>query len=343
MNSSLLEHDPIDQWKSFVESHPDRTVFHAPEYYKILKRVYGLEYFTFGIWKQTELKGTLTLVKCPMLFLGQQLVALPFAGGSQGFLGYEECCLSFLVETITTYARGLGIRQIEMRESFPLGGAVNIYSEFSTFSLQLEGGPENTWNRKLNDKVRNQIRKAQKSNLEVRSGGIDLLPEFYEVYRKNMHFLGSPAHDLKFFRELMTHFPECSVMLTFFQNRPIAGLFLVRRGHAMMNPWAGSVKEFRALCANNLMYWQAIIKAQKLGCTTFEFGRSLRDSTQAKFKKQWGCDEIKIFHGVINIQRRRPKQLNPKAPSVRLLTEIWSRLPYLATDALGSFMIRFVP
>ena len=46
----------------------------------------------------------------------------------------------------------------------------------------------------LGTKVRNQVRKGQKSGAQVVWGGEELLSEFYAVFSRNMRDLGTPVY-----------------------------------------------------------------------------------------------------------------------------------------------------
>ena len=46
----------------------------------------------------------------------------------------------------------------------------------------------------IDRKVRNQIRKAEKSALTVERGGAELVGEFYTVFTRNMRDLGTPVY-----------------------------------------------------------------------------------------------------------------------------------------------------
>ena len=59
----------------------------------------------------------------------------------------------------------------------------------------------------LDAKVRNQVRKAEKSGVTVVWGREELLGDFYDVFCINMRNLGSPTHARGFFEAVLRHFP----------------------------------------------------------------------------------------------------------------------------------------
>ena len=46
----------------------------------------------------------------------------------------------------------------------------------------------------LDRKIRNQVRKAEKSSLTAAQGGIELVTDFYQVFSRNMRDLGTPVY-----------------------------------------------------------------------------------------------------------------------------------------------------
>jgi hypothetical protein len=65
-------------------------------------------------------------------------------------------------------------------------------------TLDLAEDIETQW-RGFNAKLRNQIRKAEKSGLSASVGGIELLADFYTVFVRNMRDLGTSCLFAEFF------------------------------------------------------------------------------------------------------------------------------------------------
>src|SRR4029453_15754768 len=150
------------------------------------------------------------------------------------------------------------------------------------------------WDR-LDRKVRNQIRKAEKSGLTVTRGGAELLPEFYAVFARNMRDLGTPVYAQRFFQEVVAAFPErARIIVVRLGPQPIAAGLTYRTRNGIEVPWASSIREHNALCPNHLLYWHAIDTAVNEGCITFDFGRSTPHEGTYKFKEQWGATPVPL-------------------------------------------------
>ena len=147
-------------------------------------------------------------------------------------------------------------------------------------TLPLPPDPETLWNG-LDRKVRNQVRKAEKSNLTAVHGGLELVPEFYAVFARNMRDLGTPVYAQRFFATILEEFPSTAeIVVVRLGTTPIAASLTFRWRAVTEVPWASSLREHRALCPNMLLYWTMLERTIENGSATFDFGRStLKEST----------------------------------------------------------------
>src|SRR4029079_8470212 len=108
----------------------------------------------------------------------------------------------------------------------------------------------------LDRKVRNQVRKAQKSGLTAIRGGAEVLDDFYRVFARNMRDLGTPVYARRFFAEVLEAFPDRTRLVIFsLDDQPVAGGLTYRTGDSIEVPWASSVRDYNAMCPNHLLYW----------------------------------------------------------------------------------------
>src|SRR5262249_44811223 len=144
--------------------------------------------------------------------------------------------------------------------------------------LPLPGSSDDLW-RQLSGKVRNQVRKAEKSGLTVELGGSEKLEEFYGPFAVNMRDLGSPVHSLTFFEKIFESFGSSArVVLVRKSDCTVGGLIALKFKDTLAVPWASSLRQYLALCPNVLLYWETLRAACAEGFTRFDFGRSTRDS-----------------------------------------------------------------
>ena len=147
--------------------------------------------------------------------------------------------------------------------------------------------PPGMWER-LDRKVRNQIRKAEKSELTVERGGAELLADFYTVFARNMRDLGTPVYARRLFEEVLRRFRIARALIVVRlegradRRRPdVSG-----PGTMVEVPWASSIRDFNRLCPNHLLYWHVIETAVADGCDDVRLrpvdaGRRARTSSRS--------------------------------------------------------------
>jgi FemAB-related protein (PEP-CTERM system-associated) len=259
---------------------------------------------------------------------------MPFldAGGP---CGESEAAREALLSRVIEEARKAGARSVEIRSTERLSLPVEPVTEKVRMVLPLSD-PDGTW-RGLDSKVRNQVRKAERAGLSVEFGGAEKLDHFYEPFAVNMRDLGSPVHSRGFFRAMIDAFGDAIRLgVVYRAARPVGGLVAVALKDTLAVPWASSLREYRALCPNMLLYWETIRQACREGFQRFDFGRSSRHSGTYAFKRQWGAREEPLYWYTLSMRSEgqgdhRPSDGWRKA----VLARAWSRLPIALTKRLG--------
>ena len=89
-------------------------------------------------------------------------------------------------------------------------------------SLALPADPDALWS-SFDRKVRNQVRKAEKSGCSAEDGGAELLDDFYKVFAHNMRDLGTPVYARRFFADVLHAFPnDTRVFVVRIAGEPVA-------------------------------------------------------------------------------------------------------------------------
>jgi FemAB-related protein (PEP-CTERM system-associated) len=196
----------------------------------------------------------------------------------------------------------------------------------------------------LDKKVRNQIRKAEKSGLTAHSGGAELLEEFYTVFARNMRDLGTPVYGRAVFEQILRTFPDSARLHVVRLGRtPVAGGLTVRGRARLEIPWASSVRDYNSLCPNHLLYWHAIQHAIATGCDVFDFGRSTPGEGTFKFKEQWGAQPVPLHWEYLLNGTDQIPDTNPDNPKYARLVETWKRLPVWLATTVGPHIVRCIP
>lgn len=191
----------------------------------------------------------------------------------------------------------------------------------------------------LDAKVRNQVRKAEKSGVTVRWGREDRLDEFYDVFCVNMRDLGSPTHAKAFFAAVLRHFPGASIGTAHREGKCIGGLFRILWKDELVIPWASTLRDERAYCPNNLLYWEAIRYAFAQGCRLVDFGRSTRDEGTWRFKKQWQAREGSLYRYQFDDKGHfREQSWHVTQGKLGWTRNVWAKLPLAVANSLGPML-----
>jgi FemAB-related protein (PEP-CTERM system-associated) len=196
--------------------------------------------------------------------------------------------------------------------------------------------------RRLEKKTRNLVRKSLTFGMTAEFGGSALLREFYEVYRCNMHDLGSPSYSRHFFSEILSHFPaNTRICVARWGGETVAVAFLIGFRRTLEVAWASSHRKFLRLKPNMFLYWSILTFAAEQGYEFLDFGRSGRDSGTYEFKMQWGAVPTKLHWGYwLNRQASVP---NTRQHGLQLASRMWRCLPVTVTNVLGPALVKHIP
>jgi FemAB-related protein (PEP-CTERM system-associated) len=202
--------------------------------------------------------------------------------------------------------------------------------------LRLAADPDAMWKR-LDAKVRNQVRKAMHSGLAPSWCGIEALDDFYEVFAHNMRDLGSPVHSRRFFAAMLEEFAGAARLLIIREGpRAVAAGVCIAFRDTVLVPWASSLRHWRSRCPSNLLYWEVIRSACEKGLRWLDFGRSSPGSGTHRFKVQWGGSELPLHWET----SARPSLIETDDPRYRVLIQAWQRLPVPMTRVIGPMLRR---
>jgi serine/alanine adding enzyme len=184
----------------------------------------------------------------------------------------------------------------------------------SPMFLALAADIDSQW-RAFNAKLRNQIRKAEKSGLQFVIGRLELLDRFYEVFAHNMGDLGTPVYGKSFFRNILEAFPDTATIFAVYHETKMIAAGIGSWFRNMLEiPWASSISDYKMLCPNNMLYWEAIRFAICNGFKRFDFGRSTPNEGIYNFKKQWGAQPLQLYWQYVMDGHKEIPNLSPSNP-----------------------------
>ena len=337
VSTDVQEHE----WDRFVDICAASTAYHRWCWRDVFGRAFGHDTVYLAGRRGPHVVGVLPLVSFRSPLFGRFLVSLPFVNYG-GVLADDDAARDALVDAARSEATRRGARHVELRHTARLFPEVPAREHKVAMTLPLPSSADAAW-RAFDNKVRNQVRKAQKSGLEAATGGPELLHEFYAVFAKNMRDLGTPVYARRFFAEVLRGVPDTRVHVVRLDGRPIAAAITIGYRRTIENPWASSLREYRPLCANMLLYWTMIERAIADGYRVFDFGRSTRGETTWHFKKQWGAEESPFYWEYLVNGEAEVPDLSPGNAKFGRLIALWKRLPVPVANLVGPRVVRNIP
>ena len=330
-------------WDSFVQSSQDATPYHQFKWKTVINKSFGHKCHYLGaVDNNGEWQGVLPLVHMRSKLFGNFLISIPFVNYG-GLLYKDEPAARLLLKEAERLRRSLGATHIELRHAGRSFNGLQTQKHKVAMFLELAADDDSQW-RGFNAKLRNQILKAEKSDLQFAVGRLELLDGFYEVFVRNMRDLGTPVYAKSFFRNVLEAFPDTTtIFAVYHETKMIAAGIGSWFKNTLEIPWASSISDYKMLCPNNMLYWEAIRFAIHNGFTRFDFGRSTPNEGTYNFKKQWGAKPVQLYWQYLADGHKEIPNLSPSNPRYQAAIRIWQRLPVPATNVLGPMIVRNIP
>jgi serine/alanine adding enzyme len=343
-------------WDAFVNATEHASPYHLSGWRDVFNGGYGhVCHYLMAVWTPLAggesfagrgIAGVLPLVHLRHCLFGNQLVSLPFFD-SAGVLAASEA-QEALVRHALELADRLRATLVELRHAevpaavspsvppapgWHAGG--NLADGKVRMVLDLPASA-NLLMKSFKAKLRSQINRPVKAGLTVRTGGIDLLADFYAVFVENMRELGSPVHSLKLLRAVLISFPDRATLFVVYHGKvPVAGAMTFGFRDLLSNPWASSLRRFSRDAPNMLLYWAMLEFACQCGYRRFDFGRSTRDEGTFRFKQQWGAVPERLDWRRCARRPAAPQQGLHSGARRDAAAACWRRLPLPLTTWLG--------
>jgi len=331
-----------DVWDAYVDGAPDGSVYHRSVWAEVIRDVFGHQTRQLSAWSSGRIVGVLPLVAFRSGLFGRFLVSMPFVNYG-GIAADSPAAAAALLQAAAAYARVTGARSVELRHVARQCPQLPARTHKVSMHLRLQASADAQWTA-LDRKLRNQVRKAEKSDLTVQVGGAELLDRFYAVFSENMRDLGTPVQSRRFFARILAAFPsQAALLCVAHAGVPVAGAFVIWHKGTMEVPWASALRRWNHLCPNVLLYWEMLKFGIARGCRTFDFGRSTPDEGTYHFKKQWGAEPVPLYWEYWLREGAELPDRSPKNQRFSLAIAVWQRLPVAVTRLIGPRIVRSIP
>jgi FemAB-related protein (PEP-CTERM system-associated) len=341
MDVSVLNSDD-PACKVFVESKPEGRICHLFAWSDMVRRTIGHSPFYLVARDCGRVRGVLPLMHIRSRLFGNRMISQAFSSYGGPLADCSEAH-DVLFNRAVEIAAQLNCESIEFRNIEPLPYDLQLREDKLTMFISLEGGAEQVW-RNVRGEVRKQTRKAEKNGLVAIDGTMELLDDFYAIYSREMHELGTPAYPRKLMAAMLETFPE-NVRLFAVQLDGVsvgAGLMTCFNGIAEI-PWSATLSEYDHLYPNRLLYWSIIKYYCEHGAKLFDFGRSSVGSGNYEFKRRWRAEPIQLHYQYWIRPGHQFSILDPRSDTYKRKVEMWKKLPLWVAKLLGPHISRSLP
>lgn len=341
MNVEIIE-GIDDACDAYVASKPQASIGMLTAWSERVVRPLGLHPFYLVARDGQVVRGILPLVQVRSWLFGTRMVSQAFSTYGGPRVDTDDVRDALYARAVKL-ARKNGCESIEFRCVSPMPYDLHAREGKMCFHLPLGPGPEELW-RGFPSKVRNHVRKAEKSGLQVVDGGAELLDEFYRIYTRRMKQLGTPAYPRSLMRCILEAFPAGSRVFAVRKGSlSVAAGFTMWANGFVEIPWAASLVQHNRLSPSSLLYWSIIKYFSLLGEEWFDLGRSTAGNATHRFKKEWGPNPVDLHYQFWAPPGTKPALAVPETDKYRRRIELWKKLPLWATRILGPRISRNLP
>lgn len=322
---SIIECNNVKIWNDFLEKEKTNqmvTIAHNPCLGAILSKIFGYTYKNYLIKDDGETIGVL-----PTVTIGKKIVSMPhFSYG--GPIIKKEYNKSIDISSLINDAK-FEVRSLSKLTNFR-------HEKKITFIVPLKDSEDEIF-MGFTSKFRTKIRKSIKFGFVIKTGGCEILDDFYTLYSKRMLQKGSPPLGKYFFKNLLDNYENGNAEITtvYDGDKPVATGFCLSYLNFKEYCWASTDYEYNRYNVNSLLLWSLIKESISEGLEYFSMGRSTRDSNNHHYKLQWNPIEMPLYFNLSQAPGRSLKDL-------QFLTKIWKIQPLKTSQILGHYVSKYV-
>jgi len=326
----------------FVKRMPGAKLCHLFAWAQNVVRPFGHKSFHLVAYQNGNVCGILPLTLIRSRLFGNRMVSQAFSNYG-GPLVENEAALRALYERAIELGEEKECESMEFRNVEPMPYDLHLRTDKVTMCLPLTSDPAELWTR-LRPQIRNRIRKAEKAGLMVVTGGTEMLADFYRMWTRRMHQLGTPCYPRKLFSAVLRTFPDDSrIFLVHLNGTPVGGLFVYSFNGLAQSRWGAILTEYNDISPNYLLNWAAMQHFGAAGAQWFDFGRSTVGSGQHEFKKRWGAKQIPLAYQYWTSPGHDLSIAKPDNPKYAARVETWKKLPLWFTRLAGPYISCSLP
>ena len=286
--------DPL--WSQLVQQ-ATTSVFHSPQWMKVLSDTYGWEPRAhLMLDDHGQPQAGIPFFRISDI-LGERIVTLPFSDYCDPLVNDEESW-RFLVDQLVSEQRPLSVRCLH--NDLPLRDKrFTLAKQAKWHRLDLRPGLEALW-KAMHDSTHRAIRKSEREGLTVRMAqSEEELRVFFEMHLKIRKYkYGLLAQPYSFLQNIWRHFVDPRhgfLMLAIHEDKIVAGDFFLEWKDTLYYKFNASLHDDLSRRPNDLLIWHGIQEGKERGLSYLDFGLSDIDQEGLiRYKRKFGTEEKTI-------------------------------------------------
>lgn len=295
-----LDNLMIDQLNRVMELSDNATPFHDIELNKFVSEYFSLESYVLFAHIGDEIRGFIIFHKKEndSLITSPYQLSLLTYGGPVSLPGNDQ----ILIELVKNLKKQAREGTIYIKSGYKLSSDLFRRSGYRvkmipTLLINTDRSEELIWN-SFDNRIRRNIKKALKHNIEVTVENDKYLDHFADIYRELCERTGLCFHGNDYYKKLYYILKKNVKMNIFYAkyNGNIISAMSVLEYKDYINPWFGGTKdEFLDTGAGSLVYWEIFKHASSGGFRAFDF-LGLDIEPIAFYKRGFGGNEADVCH-----------------------------------------------
>ena len=327
----------------YLASKPEASPYQHMQWLVAVKNAYGFDYSYLLAKTENRIVGTLPV--CLFRGLGgkKTFCSLPFCDVG-GVVADNDDAKDALIQHALKIVAQQRATSLEIRQRI-IGRKVDASMTGQKVSMLLDlPDSADSLLQGFKAKLRSQIKKAEKNGLTFDSANDKKsIEDFYYVFTRNMHNLGSPTHSRKWFHAVRECYGEdLLVGRVWLEDRIVGSGILLFSGGNVAIPWASTLRDYNRLAPNMLLYWNLLRLSCVRGCKQFDFGRSTFGEGTFKFKQQWGAKPVLLDWRILDKQGTQTETGSSKSRIRELVESAWKILPLPVANTIGPRLRRHI-
>lgn len=210
-----------------------------------------------------------------------------------------------------------------LRNANTFSGLIPVDYVRDTVYIDLRESADTIWTDRLEGRIRNAIRKSEKSGVCVRYSHAECIPCFMDLYCETMQRLEADTYYYfteSYFKHLAELVDKSGILMeAVYESKVIASIVLLRGDKFSHYHLSASDLEFRRLQANSLLLWAAIKWSQNQGLSLMHLGGGYSSSNDSLFRFKAGFSPYtgEYYIGKVIHDRKNYNEIVEQSVSLR--------------------------